>query len=76
MARRPQDDGRPRRDVTAWLARYLIGPPQVGDPTEPLRPATEQERARDEALRSELVRVTDASGRTYLVSRDVSRDDA
>lgn len=69
MARR-QQDARPRRDVTAWLARYLIGPPQVTDPTEPLRPPTEEERARDEALRTELVRVTDASGRTYLVSRD------
>jgi hypothetical protein len=69
VARR-QQDARPRRDVTAWLARYLIGPPQVTDPTEPLRPPTEEERARDEALRTELVRVTDASGRTYLVSRD------
>lgn len=60
-----------RLDLTAWLARYLVGPPQLGDVTAPRRPATEPEQARDEALRTEFVRVSDATGHTYLVERQV-----
>ena len=67
MSRRDDE----RLDMTAWLARYLVGPPQLGDVTAPVRPATEGERARDEALRTEFVRVIDPGGHTYLVERPV-----
>ncbi|MBT0994494.1 hypothetical protein KIN34_09365 [Cellulomonas sp. DKR-3] len=60
-----------RLDMTAWLARHLVGPPQLGDVTAPVRPASAGERARDEALRTEFVRVTDPGGHTYLVERPV-----
>lgn len=55
--------------MTDWLARHLLGPAQVGDSREPARPATPDEQAREQELRSTLVRVQDANGRTYLVER-------
>ena len=64
-----------RLDMTAWLARHLVGPPQLGDVTAPVRPATAGERARDEALRTEFVRVTDSTGHTYLVERPAEQPD-
>ncbi|CAM5782057.1 hypothetical protein [Cellulomonas persica] len=65
MSRRDSEGGR----VTDWLARHLLGPAQVGDGREPVRPASADERARERELRTSLVRVQDASGRTYLVER-------
>ncbi|UJP39641.1 hypothetical protein [Cellulomonas palmilytica] len=65
MSRSP----RTGRTLTDWLARHLLGPAQVGDSREPARPTTEQEQAREHELRSTLVRVQDANGRTYLVER-------
>jgi len=56
--------------VTDWLARPLLGPAQVGNSREPARPTTVEEQAREQELRSTLVRVQDASGRTYLVERE------
>jgi len=56
--------------VTDWLARHLLGPAQVGNSREPARPTTVEEQAREQELRSTLVRVQDASGRTYLVERE------
>lgn len=65
MSRRDGESGR----VTDWLARHLLGPAQVGDGRAPVRPASEDERARERELRTSLVRVQDANGRTYLVER-------
>ena len=64
---RPADQN--DRGATAWLARYFLGPASVGDPTTPIRPATAQERARDDQLHDSFERVVDAEGRTYLVER-------
>ena len=61
---------RQRFDMTAWLARYLLGPAQVTDPRRAGRGANEGERAREGELRGGFERVRDASGREYLVARD------
>ena len=58
-----------RIDATAWLARYLLGPAQVSDPRRRGRAATAEEQARDRELQGGFERVTDASGRVYLVPR-------
>ncbi|WP_444664978.1 hypothetical protein ACT17Q_04920 [Cellulomonas sp. CW35] len=71
MSRSP----RTGRALTDWLARHLLGPAQVGDSREPARPTTEQEHAREQELRSTLVRVQDANGRTYLVERSATQPD-
>ncbi|GIG28522.1 hypothetical protein [Cellulomonas marina] len=55
---------------TEVLLTYL-GPAQVGHPAAAGRPANDDERARDAALRTEFVRVTGADGRTFLVERPV-----
>ncbi len=65
MARADGANGR----VTDWLARHLLGPAQVGDGRAPVRPANDDERARERELRTSLVRVEDANGRSYLVER-------
>ncbi len=58
-----------RFDMTDWLARYLLGPASVAHPRRAGRRANEAEQERESALRSEFVRVRDASGRVYLVDR-------
>lgn len=45
----------------------VFGPAQVGDSTTPIRPPTEDEDAREEALEHELTRVTAPDGSTYVV---------
>lgn len=65
MARRRGE----RLDMTAWLARYLVGPAQLGDVTAPVRPPTQDERDRDEDLRAGFERRQEPSGRSYLVER-------
>lgn len=66
---------RERRSLTDWLARHLLGPAQVSDVAARGRQASADERARESALRTELVRVQDASGRTYLVARSSGTPD-
>ena len=61
--------GGENRRVTDWLARHLLGPAQVGNGREPMRRASDDERARERELRTTLVRVEDAHGRSYLVER-------
>lgn len=64
----------PRFDMTAWLARYLLGPAQVTDPRRAGRRTTAAEQAREGELRGGFVRVQDASGRVYLVPRPADDD--
>jgi len=49
----------------------VFGPAQVGDPLAPDREVAEADRERDQALRTEFVRVTGPDGRSYLVERPV-----
>jgi len=49
----------------------VFGPAQVGDPLAPDREVDEADRERDQALRTEFVRVTGPDGRAYLVERPV-----
>ncbi|WP_093181396.1 hypothetical protein [Sanguibacter gelidistatuariae] len=49
----------------------IFGPAQVGDSTAPLRAATEAERGRDIALRTELTRVVGPDGSSYVVATPV-----
>lgn len=50
----------------------IFGPAQVGDSTAPLREASEAERNRDAALRSELTRVVGPDGSSYVVVAPVA----
>lgn len=52
----------------------VFGPAQVGDSTAPLREATEAERGRDTALRTELTRVVAPNGHSYVVATPVTPD--
>ncbi|MGN8245878.1 hypothetical protein ACTHAM_003007 [Cellulomonas soli] len=65
-----QPAGRPGwgRRATEWLLTY-VGPAQIGDPRRPARAATADERAREEELRTTLVREVGPDGTTYLVER-------
>lgn len=65
----------PRFDMTAWLARYLLGPAQVTDPRRAGRRTTAAEQAREGELRGGFVRVQDASGHVYLVPRSETDED-
>lgn len=47
----------------------IFGPPQLGDSKAPHRPVSEQERERDEELRTHLERVVGPDGHSYLVER-------
>ncbi len=47
----------------------VFGPAQVGDLTAPTRPATPQDKARDEELNSQLERRISADGTPYLVAK-------
>jgi len=47
----------------------VFGPAQVGDPLAPDREVADADRERDQALRTEFVRVVGADGRPYLVER-------
>lgn len=60
---------REKLDMTAWLAKYLLGPASVAPPQRPGRPATDAEREREQGLQAGFERVQDAAGRTYLVDR-------
>lgn len=46
----------------------IFGPAQVGDSTTPVRPASDAERQRDAALRTELTRVVGPDGHSYVVA--------
>lgn len=45
----------------------IFGPAQVGDSTTPIRPPSQDEDAREQALETELVRKVGPDGQTYLV---------
>ncbi|MFI2752885.1 hypothetical protein ACGIF2_05565 [Cellulomonas sp. P22] len=47
----------------------IFGPPQLGDHKAPLRPASAEERGRDQELRTTLARVVGPDGHAYLVER-------
>jgi hypothetical protein len=49
----------------------VFGPAQVGDPLAADREVADAHRERDQALRTEFVRVVGADGRSYLVERTV-----
>ncbi|GAA3813525.1 hypothetical protein [Cellulomonas soli] len=64
-------DGRPLtrgERVTEWLLTF-VGPAQLGDPRRPVRRASPVEQAREQDLRTNLVREVGPDGRTYLVER-------
>lgn len=44
----------------------FLGPPQVGNPVAPLRPASDDEAQRDTALRTEYRRVVGPDGSVHL----------
>lgn len=54
--------------ITERLLLPFTGPAHVGS-TRRGKPATAEQRARAEALESELVRVVGADGRSYVVRR-------
>lgn len=50
----------------------IYGPATIGDSTAPIRPTTDAENARAQAIEDELERVTGPDGRVYLVERKKS----